>query len=106
MYNAVLPLAAGPARAAFDTLAGDSLASTRTAIIDDSHYVRDAINSHLQGVQGPGAAIGRALLLVRFRSCCPGTLHTEQMIADGITHIMAVVDDGSARAGKPGVTPA
>ncbi|MEW5311801.1 MAG: hypothetical protein WDW38_003486 [Sanguina aurantia] len=54
IYNAVLPLAAGPARASFANLAGDSLASTRTAIIDDSHYVRDAINSHLQGVQGAG----------------------------------------------------
>jgi fibronectin-binding autotransporter adhesin len=52
VYNAVLPLAVGPARAAFNELAGDSLASTRTAIIDDSHYVRDAISNHLQGVQG------------------------------------------------------
>jgi fibronectin-binding autotransporter adhesin len=55
VYNAILPLAAGPARAAFNELAGDSLASTRTAIIDDSHYVRDAINNHLQGVAGSGA---------------------------------------------------
>jgi autotransporter-associated beta strand protein len=54
VYNAVLPLAVGPARAAFNELGGDSLASTRTAIIDDSRYVRDAINSHLQGVQGAG----------------------------------------------------
>jgi len=54
VYNAVLPLAVGPARAAFAELAGDSLASTRTAIIDDSHYVRDAINNHLQGAQGTG----------------------------------------------------
>ena len=54
VYNAILPLAAGPARAAFATLAGDSLASTRTAMIDDSHYVRDAINNHLQGTPGVG----------------------------------------------------
>ncbi|MFC5526192.1 autotransporter domain-containing protein, partial [Rhodanobacter ginsengisoli] len=54
VYDAVLPLAAGPARAAFNQLAGDSLASTRTAIVDDSHYVRDAINNHLRGVQGAG----------------------------------------------------
>jgi fibronectin-binding autotransporter adhesin len=54
VYNAILPLAVGPARAAFNQLAGDSLASTRTAMIDDSHYVRDAINNHLQGVQGTG----------------------------------------------------
>jgi len=54
VYDAILPLAAGPARAAFATLAGDSLASTRTAMIDDSHYVRDAINNHLQGTPGVG----------------------------------------------------
>ncbi len=57
IYNAVLPLAAGPAQAAFATLAGDNLASTRTAIVDDSHYVRDAINNHLQGVQGTGETV-------------------------------------------------
>ncbi len=51
LYNAVLPLAAGPARAAFTELAGDGLASTRTAIVGDSHYVRDAISNHLLGVQ-------------------------------------------------------
>ena len=57
VYNAILPLAAGPAQAAFATLAGDNLASTRTAIVDDSHYVRDAINNHLQGVQGTGETV-------------------------------------------------
>lgn len=55
LYNAVLPLSAVQAQSAFSQLAGDSLASTRTAIIDDSHYVRDAINNHLQGVEGSGA---------------------------------------------------
>jgi len=54
VYEAVVPLAADPARTVFTELAGDSLASTRTAIIDDSHYVRDAINNHLQGAQGTG----------------------------------------------------
>jgi fibronectin-binding autotransporter adhesin len=52
VYNAILPLASSQARRAFNELAGDSLASTRTAIVDDSHYVRDAIGNHLQGVQG------------------------------------------------------
>ncbi|MEP7184896.1 MAG: autotransporter-associated beta strand repeat-containing protein [Rhodanobacter sp.] len=54
VYDALLPLSAGAARGAFTELAGDSLASTRTALIDDSRYVRDAINNHLQGVQGAG----------------------------------------------------
>jgi len=57
VYDAVLPLAAGPARAAFAQLSGDSLASTRTAILDDSHFVRDAISTHLQQVQGAGQLV-------------------------------------------------
>ncbi|RDS78904.1 hypothetical protein DWU98_20505 [Dyella monticola] len=57
VYSAVLTLAASPARAAFDDLSGGSLASTRTAILDDSHFVRDAISTHLQQVQGAGQLV-------------------------------------------------
>ncbi|GAB2575428.1 autotransporter-associated beta strand repeat-containing protein [Dyella jejuensis] len=54
VFDAILPMAVAPARNAFTELSGDNLASTRTAIVDDSRFVRDAINSHLQGVQGSG----------------------------------------------------
>jgi fibronectin-binding autotransporter adhesin len=54
VFDAVLPLRVAPARSAFVELSGDSLASTRTAIVDDSRFVRDAINNHLQGVQESG----------------------------------------------------
>lgn len=47
LYNAMLPLDAAGARAAFDSLSGEIYASTRTAIADDQRYQRDAINNHL-----------------------------------------------------------
>ncbi|WP_155495961.1 autotransporter domain-containing protein, partial [Pseudomonas coronafaciens] len=47
LYQAILPLNASAAQSAFDSLAGASLASTRTAIIEDSRYVGDAIGQHL-----------------------------------------------------------
>jgi fibronectin-binding autotransporter adhesin len=54
LYQAVLPLDAATARAAFDTLAGDSVASTRNAILEDSHFIRDAIQNHLSSAPGAG----------------------------------------------------
>jgi outer membrane autotransporter protein len=47
LYDAILPLDAAGARAAFDSLSGEIYASTRTAIADDQRYQRDAINNHL-----------------------------------------------------------
>lgn len=54
LYQAVLPLDAATARAAFGTLAGDSVASTRNAILQDSHFIRDAIQNHLSSAPGAG----------------------------------------------------
>jgi fibronectin-binding autotransporter adhesin len=50
LYQRIVTLDAAQAVASFDNLAGASLASSRTAIIDDSRYVRDAIGNHLQGI--------------------------------------------------------
>ena len=50
VYDAVEKLDAPTARAAFDKLSGEIHASTRTALIDDSRYVREAINRHLLGM--------------------------------------------------------
>jgi len=49
LYGALVTLDAASARSAFDQLSGESYASTKTALIDDSRYVRDAINRHLIG---------------------------------------------------------
>ncbi len=50
VYDAVEKLDAPTALAAFDKLSGEIHASTRTALIDDSRYVREAINRHLLGM--------------------------------------------------------
>jgi autotransporter-associated beta strand protein len=50
LYNAVVETDAATAQQAFDQLSGQIYASTRTALVDDSRYVRDAINNHLLGV--------------------------------------------------------
>jgi len=59
IYDQLVGLDAAQARAAFDELSGASLASTRTAIIDDSRYVRDAIGNHLHGVDGTSRSDGQ-----------------------------------------------
>ncbi|MFC5742166.1 ESPR-type extended signal peptide-containing protein [Dyella tabacisoli] len=50
VYNALVKLDAPTARGAYDQLAGEIHDSTRTAIIDDDRYVREAINNHLLGL--------------------------------------------------------
>ena len=50
LYNAVLLTDAATARTAFNQLSGEIYASTRTALMDDSRHVRDAINDHLLGM--------------------------------------------------------
>ena len=49
VYDALVVLDAPAARHAFDQLSGEIHASTRTAIADNDHYVRDAIGQHLAG---------------------------------------------------------
>ncbi len=44
-------------RAGFDALSGDIHASTKSALIEDSHFLRDAMNDRLRGAfQGVGAS--------------------------------------------------
>ena len=50
VYSTLTTLNAFTAAHAFDQLSGEIHASTRTALIDDSRYVRDAINRHLLGL--------------------------------------------------------
>ncbi|WP_109126351.1 autotransporter-associated beta strand repeat-containing protein [Dyella sp. C11] len=54
IYSAVVSLDAATARAGFDAMSGEQFASTRSALIDDSHYVRDAIDRHLLGLSNDG----------------------------------------------------
>jgi outer membrane autotransporter protein len=53
VYDALVILDAPQARGAFDQLSGEIHPSTLTALVEDSRYVRDAVNRHLLG-EGEG----------------------------------------------------
>lgn len=63
VYDAVLNLSAAQARHAFDQLSGEIHASARTALIEDSRFIRDAVDDRIRaafdGADGL-AAWGRA----------------------------------------------
>ncbi|TBR36276.1 MULTISPECIES: autotransporter outer membrane beta-barrel domain-containing protein [Dyella] len=54
LFQQLLTQDAATARASFDQLSGEIFASTRTALIDDSRYVRDAVNRRLLGTDDGG----------------------------------------------------
>jgi outer membrane autotransporter protein len=57
VYNALTMIGAEEAPQAFDALSGEIHASTRTALMDDSHYLRDAIGNRLLAASGNGGWI-------------------------------------------------
>lgn len=56
VHNAALSLSADQARNAFDQLSGEIHASARTALIEDSRFLRNAVNDRLRAVSGSTAA--------------------------------------------------
>nr|WP_180882931.1 autotransporter domain-containing protein [Mesorhizobium loti] len=62
VYNAVLNLSAPQARSAFDQLSGEIHASAKTAMIEDSRFVRNAVNDRLRAAfDGVGASGGNVV---------------------------------------------
>lgn len=58
LYGAIATLGdAGDARTAFDAISGEVHASARSALIVDSHFLRDAALARLAGTPGPGQAL-------------------------------------------------
>ncbi|WP_266168891.1 autotransporter-associated beta strand repeat-containing protein [Dyella subtropica] len=49
IYDTLMSMDAAQVPASYDPLSGELHASTRAALLDDSYYVRDAVNRHLQG---------------------------------------------------------
>ncbi|WP_181172297.1 autotransporter domain-containing protein [Mesorhizobium sp. B2-2-3] len=62
LYNSLLMLDAGSARHAFDQLSGEIYASTKSALIEDSHFVRDAVNDRIRSAFGDATASDMPLL--------------------------------------------
>ncbi|MGJ7525134.1 autotransporter domain-containing protein [Variovorax sp. GB1P17] len=58
LYNAVVQLDAPTARLAFDQLSGELHASVRSALIEDSRFVREAGADRLRQTQGGAGATG------------------------------------------------
>lgn len=56
IHNAVLSLSADQARGAFDQLSGEIHASARTALIEDSRFLRSAVNDRLRAASGSTGA--------------------------------------------------
>ncbi|MBN8941336.1 MAG: autotransporter domain-containing protein [Rhizobiales bacterium] len=57
IYNAVLNLSANQARYAFDRLSGEIHTSARTALIEDSRFIRNAVNDRVRAAfHGVGAS--------------------------------------------------
>jgi outer membrane autotransporter protein len=57
VYDAVAALPdAGSARVALDALSGEIYASARSALIEDSHFVRDAVNKRIRSAFGDPSA--------------------------------------------------
>ncbi|MFJ5299255.1 autotransporter-associated beta strand repeat-containing protein [Pseudomonas sp. NPDC088368] len=48
LQNEILNMSSSGARAAFDNLSGEIFASTTSAMIEDSHYVRDALTERMR----------------------------------------------------------
>jgi outer membrane autotransporter protein len=58
VYNAVLNLSPDQARGAFDQLSGEIHASARTALVEDSRFLRNAVNDRLRAAFGATGAAG------------------------------------------------
>ncbi|MDW6021611.1 autotransporter domain-containing protein [Mesorhizobium sp. BAC0120] len=58
VYDAVLNLSADQARAGFDQLSGEIHASARTALIEDSRFIRNAVNDRIRAAFADVGASG------------------------------------------------
>ncbi len=66
IYSAILGLSAPDARAAFDLLSGEMHASVETALIEDSRFAREAVNSRMVALRRGTAGTSRNVWLQGF----------------------------------------
>ncbi|WP_353191433.1 autotransporter domain-containing protein [Pandoraea pnomenusa] len=72
VWNAVVALNADTARSAFDQLSGEIHASTRTALIEDSHFVRDAALARMPSAACAASSASPASAVLRAGDVDPG----------------------------------
>ena len=68
IYNAVLQLDASPARAAFDAVSGEIHASAKTALIEDSRFVRNAAIDRIRTAFDAVGAVSTPVICLLYTS--------------------------------------
>ncbi|MGN6772489.1 MAG: autotransporter outer membrane beta-barrel domain-containing protein, partial [Rhizobiaceae bacterium] len=91
IYNTIAGLSADQARAAFDGLSGEIHASAKSALMEDSRFLRDAVNERIRAAfAGVGAAASPVLAY--------GETGTDGTATGAISHALAPADTGRLAA--------
>jgi len=91
VYNAIAGLSADQARAAFDGLSGEIHASAKSALMEDSRFLRDAVNERIRAAfAGVGAAASPVLAY--------GETGTDGTATAVFNHALAPADTGRLAA--------
>src|SRR5262249_38932940 len=102
-YNAVLNLSAPQARAAFDLLSGEVSASAKTALVEDSRFLREAAIDRLRaafGTVGATRTPGVAYAADAKRVPAPATTDGVSLWSNGLGSFGRWNGDGNAAALK------
>ncbi|MGN6305649.1 MAG: autotransporter outer membrane beta-barrel domain-containing protein, partial [Mesorhizobium sp.] len=90
-FDALFALSGSPLRAALDTLSGEIHASARTALVEDSRFLRDAVNERIRAAfAGVGAAASPVLAY--------GETGTGSTATAAISHALAPADTAGLAA--------
>ncbi|QDB99277.1 autotransporter domain-containing protein [Mesorhizobium sp. 8] len=91
IWNAVVSLSATQAESAFDGLSGEIHASARTVLVEDSRFLRDAVNERIRAAfAGVGAAASPVLAY--------GETDTDGAATAAFSHALAPADTASVAA--------
>ncbi|MBK3746135.1 autotransporter outer membrane beta-barrel domain-containing protein, partial [Paraburkholderia aspalathi] len=98
LYNKLLMLDASTARAAFDSLSGEIHASAKTALIEDSRFIRNAANDRIRAAFDGVGASAAPVLAYGPDGAALATTNTERFAAwgSGFGNWGAANSDGNA----------
>ncbi|WP_263498419.1 autotransporter domain-containing protein [Mesorhizobium sp. CA13] len=83
IYSAIADLSADQARAALDSLSGEIHASVKSALIEDSHFVRDAVNDRIRSAFGDATGTDMPLLAYGPDGARPASADSSATVAWG-----------------------
>jgi outer membrane autotransporter protein len=76
IYNGILSLTADGARDALDQLSGEIHASAKGMLVDDSHFVRDAVDTRLRAAFGDGSTASLPVMAYGEDGAVPAAANT------------------------------